>query len=185
MIRLTCQQSAGQPLDGLMDLLIYSNGQWSKGHVTTCLTKFFLDWVQAQDLSDYPLLELCKQAAICISTCPEGRFRSDGWLEKNDAHRIADNSLRFLSLYRELAFKSHQANKALFSLMPKGHALDHLLLSLKISAVNHDYSLSILVTSVQIDKDYIGKVSRLSRRTSAEQSIKRVLQRSLMACFKR
>ena len=169
---------------GWPDGSTYPNGQWSKGHVTTCLTKFFLDWVQAQDLSDYPLLELCKQAAICISTCPEDLYRSDVWLEKKDAHRIADNGLRFLSLYRELAFKSHQANKALVSLMPKGHALDHLFLSLKISAVNHDYSLSILVTSVQIDEDYIGKVSRLSRRTSAEQSIKRVLQRSLMACFK-
>ena len=74
--------------------------------------------------------------------------------------------------------------RALFSHMPKGHVMGHIFISVKISALAHDYTLSPLCTSVQMDEDYIGRVSRLSRRTNPGQTVKRVLQRCLIASYK-
>lgn len=39
---------------GWPDSSTFPNGQWSKGHVTTSLTAFFLDWATQQDFSDAP-----------------------------------------------------------------------------------------------------------------------------------
>lgn len=168
---------------GWPDANTFPNGQWAKGHVTTSLTEFFLDWANAQDLTADPLLGLCKEAALCIATALRVLYRSDVWLPKDVAHIFADNGLRFLSLYRILSVRSYRSGRALFSHMPKGHVMDHIFISVKISALAHDYTLSPLCTSVQMDEDYIGRVSRLSRRTNPGQTVKRVLQRCLIASY--
>ena len=91
---------------GWSDANTFPNGQWAKGHVTTSLTEFFLDWANAQDLTADPLLGLCKEAALCIATALRVLYRSDVWLPKDVAHIIADDGLRFLSLYRILSVRS-------------------------------------------------------------------------------
>jgi hypothetical protein len=154
---------------GWPDSSTFPNGQWSKGHVTTSLTAFFLDWATQQDFSDAPLLDRARQAAICISACFEGLYMGDVWLPQDEAKKVAGNGLRFLSLYRELSWRSYHLDKSLFSHMPTGHAMCHIFLALKLSSLLHEYSLSPLVTAVEIDEDYIGKVSRLSRRTNPKQ----------------
>ena len=169
---------------GWPDSSTYPNGQWAKGHVTTALTNFFIDWVTTQDVPNDHLLALTKEAAESISNCLRKLYSSDVWLEKALANSIADDGLRFLNLYRKLSFRSFSAGRALFAHMPKGHAMAHVFYSLKVSAVRHHVSFSPLTVSVQADEDYIGKVSRLSRRTNATQAIKRVIERSLMASYK-
>ena len=90
----------------------------------------------------------------------------------------------YILYYFIIIIISFSAGRALFAHMPKGHAMAHVFYSLKVSAVHHHVSFSPLTVSVQADEDYIGKVSRLSRRTNATQAIKRVIERSLMASYK-
>ena len=48
----------------------------------------------------------------------------------------------------------------------------------------HHCFLNPLNHSVQISEDYVGRISRMSRRTSPQQVITRVLERSLQATYK-
>ena len=170
---------------GWPDRGCFPNGQWSKGHVTTCLGDFFGDWAAAHvAMSEDELLPLCLEANQSIQQCMRKMYASDIWLCKADARQIADDGLGFLKLYNTLATKSLRAGRALFSHMPKGHACEHNFFALKLSAMEHDWSLNPLMTSVEIDEDYIGKTSRLARRTSPLQVVKRVLQRTLQASYR-
>ena len=163
----------------------FPNGMWSKGSLTTTLSDFFGDWSAAQDLSPNSLLDLSRQANHLISECLRGMFASDVWLSKDVAARIAEQGLSFLALYGRMAFQSYQDGRALFSLMPKAHALHHIMLNLKLKAADPEVEccLNPLTVSVQLSEDYVGRNSRVARKVGVQQSIKRVIQRNLAATY--
>ena len=169
---------------GWMSQSEYPNGQWSKGHVTTTLVKFFISWAQREDLNGNELLQLSFEASLEISKCLDLLYGSDVWIPKSDAVKVAQSGMKFLDLYRRLSVKSFQTGRALFSHMPKGHCMDHIFFDVHKASLSKRYILNPLVCSVQIFEDYIGRCSRLARRTSPQQVVKRVLERALQASYK-
>lgn len=169
---------------GWMDTSCYPNGQWSKGHVTTCVLEFFCDFAQKRDLTGHPLLKMSLEACLEISECLKRLYENDVWIHQTEALRISHHGMRFLELYKCLAFESFHSGKALYANMPKGHALDHTFFALYLSSVSNKWSLNPLICSVQMFEDFIGRCSRAARRTSPQQVVKRSLERCLQASYK-
>ena len=167
-----------------MDTSCYPNGQWSKGHVTTCVMDFFISWSSKQDLSNHPLLKMGLEACEEISECLKGLYHNDIWLSQAEALRISRHGMRFLEIYKTLACQSFRQGKALFANMPKNHSLDHIFFGLYQSSLAAKWSLNPLICSMQVFEDFIGRCSRTSRRTSPQQAVRRTLERCLQASYK-
>ncbi|CAK9003372.1 unnamed protein product [Durusdinium trenchii] len=174
-------QSITQAKINWLDTKNFPVGLWTKGHVTLSLNDFVSAWGQQQDFANDDILKLCVEANCCIRSAIQRIFARDTWLSKNDALYIAHEGLQFLSKYGQLALRAFRDNRALFSHAPKEHPLEHIFYELKHQGERLDYVLSPGVTSVQPDEDFVGKVSRTSRRTNAEQAVRRTVQRTLMA----
>ena len=113
-------------------------------------------------------------------------YASDVFLTADVAKEVASSALFFLSQYQKLATDSFNNGQALFAFMPKGHALAEVFWDIQVAASQPGarWGLSPLTVAVQVDEDYIGRTSRLSRRTSPQQVIRRTLERSLQASHK-
>ncbi len=161
----------------------YPNGMWSKGHITTSFGNFIRDWLERADLRNNELLRMCRDATGFICDALHGLYAADLWLEPNDALRISTLGLRFLSTFMQCAVKSHNDGLNLFIFMPKVHIAHHIFRSMREQASRQPapYVPNPLAHAVQVDEDYVGKTSRISRRVGVGQSVVRVLQRSLQA----
>ena len=87
---------------------------------------------------------------------------------------------RFLVLYGRCAAVALERRMDMFTLVPKGHMLDHHAFDLVRQADLGDWVENPLSPANQ-QEDYIGKPCRLSRRVHASKIHLRVLQRSLLA----
>lgn len=164
----------------------YPNGQWSKGHITSMVGQFVQHWLDQRDISHSPLLQECKQAVAFIDRCMHLMYSSDVFLSNADAKEVWSTGLGFLASYQRLAVMSYKQGRNLFSYMPKAHALAELWWDLKDQSEHgsSEFSMNPLIYACQIDEDYIGRTSRLARRVSATQSVRRTIERSLQASFK-
>ena len=171
---------------GWPDRKTFPNGQWSKGHITTSLCAFVEYWLDHANLVNKPLLRKCHEASQLINTCIRELYSNDLWIRSNEALRIASLGLRFLECFMELAATCFQQNISSFIYMPKIHIIHHIFDTMTTQAVdpNTPWVLNPLAHAVQQDEDYVGKVSRVSRRVSAPQVVRRVLERSLQASYK-
>ena len=177
--------SITRSLLGWPDKGTFPNGQWSKGHVTSNLGRFFESWASEQNLEGDELMTLALETSKKITLCLRKLYESDVWLNRGDAEVVVENGLGFLEGYKRLATLAFRNNVALFPHMPKGHSLDHIFWGLKadLGRNNLHYFLNPLNHAVQIAEDWVGRTSRLSRRTGPPQVIVRVLQRVLQACY--
>ena len=171
---------------GWPDRSSFPNGQWSKGHITTLLGDFVEDWLSTANLSGSPLLQECFRANAAVGHCMRTLYASDIFLTAEVANDVASSALFFLSQYQKLATDSFNNGQALFAYMPKSHAFAEVFWDVRAAASQPGarWVLSPLTVAVQIDEDYIGKTSRLSRRVSPQQVIRRTLERSLQAAHK-
>jgi len=160
----------------------YPNGNWSKGHVTTTLTKFVTWFLTSHnDIDGDALLVKCREAAVAINDAMHALYANDVWLPKLLANDIGMKGRQFLVKYQELATICYHSRRALFMYMPKAHACDHTFSELEGCVA--PFAMNPLAHSVQVDEDMVGRVSRVSRRVHPTQVIKRVLERALQASF--
>ena len=172
---------------GWPDTSHFPNGMWSKGRVTTSLCEFFEDFALSQNYAQGTLLRVCQETNAHIQSALRRLYSADVWIPCAEAAEIAESGLAFLAGYARLATMSlREHRQPLFPHMPKGHGIHHVFHDLKkqsqIRAAK--FCINPLCHSVQISEDYVGRVSRLSRRTGVGQAIKRVVQRNLQACYK-
>ena len=89
------------------------------------------------------------------------------WLERSCALQLRAALTEFLAGYCRLAQYCVVKRKTLFGLTPKLHALCHFRQDLDCSlAAGHDKILNPGVWDCSQNEDYIGKVSRQSRRVA-------------------
>ena len=174
---------------GWPDRSTYPNGQWSKGHITTTLSKFFSHWCSKTNLASMPqseLLVLCAEANEHISCCMKQLYEHDVWIPVNTSRAIALEGLKFLDCHHRLALKAHRQSLAYFIYMPKIHIMDHIFQQMYEDSFlpQVTWVMNPLVCAVQVDEDYVGRTSRLARRAGPLQVVTRVLQRSLQASYK-
>ena len=177
--------SLTRPVLGWMDKGQYPNGYWSKGHTTTTLCTFFVSWARHQDFSGDTLMQLSVETCQEMSKALRIMYESDVWLPKHVAGEVAALGLMTMEWHKKIATQAFRENKALFPHMPKGHSIDHIFHQLQMDVESGaEFCLNPLNHSVQISLDYVGRLSRVSRRTSPQQVITRVLQRNLQAVYR-
>ena len=117
------------------------------------------------------------------NSCLAGLYRSGVFLRHARARRLAVLGLEFLNCYGKLSALAFQRGFRRFPLIPKLHYFNHLMVDLLESSRSHPWTLSPMVYSVQLQEDYIGKPSRISRRVSPKTHSLRTIQRVLLAMF--
>ena len=160
-------------------------GSWHKGALTTVLLEFVSDHYKNTDFSNEPLLLESMEAVKAASTCLQTMFSHSVFLSNSEAMFIGQMGQRFLRRYASLAEKSKGLGRCLFALQPKGHAWHHLMLDL-VLASNQGlrYIVNPLTWSVQLDEDFVGRPSRLSRRVRPGRiQVRRVIQRYLKGVY--
>lgn len=160
----------------------YPTGSWHKGALSTSLMRFVEDQYRHNDWSGDELLELTGQACVAANMFLGILYRSDAWLEPSAATQAAGFGFRFLRRYLQCALISYQRGDRLFIIQPKAHAFHHLCVDLAEGA-RRGPTLNTICTSVQMDEDFIGRGSRLSRHVNEKHVAERVVNRYLQACY--
>eukprot|EP00435_Cladocopium_sp_Y103_P050043 s217_g15.t1 len=184
-----CQESHTSPFItsisketlGWPDTKTYPNAQWSKGHITVLMMDFIADWFESNGVAGDPLFPLAKEAVGSINTFMKRLYASDLWLEAAVGREIAQVGFDFLLKYMTLAKEAFQADRSLFIFMPKIHVVHHVIDTLWEQSCAAPYAINPLAHAVQISEDFVGRISRVSRRVSPLQAITRTLERSLQA----
>ena len=136
-------------------------------------------------LSITSMFDLCQGVATRMAnSLMRGLYHAGVWIPSATAAALASRGFQFLSSYTRLAKISFQRRLQRFCLIPKLHFVHHLIWELHQQSLVADWCLSPLAFSVQMQEDFIGKPSRISRRVSAKQKQSlRTLQRVLLSMF--
>ena len=161
----------------------YPHGSWFKASLSNVLLDWVLDRADTEEFEDNQLLRLAFEAGRAMRDAMRRLFRSACWLPAAEAREIAQYGLKFLKRYSQAGTLAFQNDQALFAVMPKGHALQHIWLQLYRDSFSVDYCLNPLIFAVAPDEDFIGRNSRVSRRVSTQRVISRVTQRYLQAAY--
>ena len=100
------------------------------------------------------------------------------------ARFMLKSGMKLLRGYCYLANRCIQERRRLFSLRPKVHFYHHILVDLQQQlSKGHPYILNYpALYNCEANEDFIGRVSRLSRRVSPKINARRTLDRYLVAC---
>ncbi|CAE7388848.1 unnamed protein product [Symbiodinium sp. CCMP2592] len=162
----------------------FPSGSWHKGQLTTDLMRFLEHKFEQTDLSGDIMLQKAAEGTCAINQCLRLLYENDSvFLQPDLARSIAEHGLQFLRRYSFLAKRAHDTEKSLWGLIPKIHAVHHVLVKLLQDAEDGRPSLHPLCFGVQQDEDYVGRPSRLSRRVSSRLVSTRVLQRYLQDAY--
>ena len=168
-------------LFGLTSLQVMPNGMWSKFADTTVL----LSWLEAVLQTDLVLpvavVQDILQATKAMNEALRKLYNGGVWLSREEANASGAAGLLFLRMYAGLAADALKAGRARFSITPKAHYLHHAFLDMYTTTFA--WSLSPLSFSVQIDEDFIGRVSRYSRRVGSQKQMERTIGRYKVAAL--
>ena len=159
----------------------YPTATWHKGDLTTSFMLFVQSRFEAEGWGG--MLGDVGEAAVAINRYLTTMFESDAWLSAEEARLATGHGLRFLRRYNKLALESLGRGERLWIVHPKIHALHHLMVHM-MDAADRGPVLNVLCTSVQMDEDFIGRGSRLSRHVAAGSTTSlRVVERYLQAVY--
>ena len=162
----------------------YPSGTWFKGALTTVLFEFVQHRAETEDFSDDPILMCALEGGAAMREALRLMYANDVFLGRALAERVAKLGLKFLRRYAQAAAKAHEQGLALFVIMPKGHAIQHIMIDLLLSSQAAAFSINPMVWGVQAEEDFIGRPSRLSRRTPTPTGVQRVIERYLQSAYR-
>ena len=108
-------------------------------------------------------------------------FAHGYWIPSQEALHLFKLLMVFLQGFTKCAQLTNEMGLHRFGLMPKIHYLHHAAHRLRQESERSPWAVSPLGESVQMQEDYIGRPSRISRRVDVRQLHLRVVQRSLIA----
>ena len=111
----------------------------------------------------------------------EALYREGFWIHRDRGLQLAELFMLFLKCFQCAVSESRARGLNRFSLVPKIHMLHHISLRMKSECQQAAFCCNPLAESVQIQEDYIGRPSRLSRRVGMKLLHLRVVQRSLIS----
>ncbi|CAK9032092.1 unnamed protein product [Durusdinium trenchii] len=141
---------------------------WSKGDFTRLMCQWFEDYCSREVVghTEDPLYLKCAEAVCDANYFLSSLYHQGLFLRAPKAADIAQRGLKFLREYTVLAQMSFRRNQKRFALIPKGHYLHHQLLDLLHQSRRCDWCPNLLLYGCQLEEDYVGRPSRLSRRVS-------------------
>ena len=107
-------------------------------------------------------------------------YRSGFWMCRAKAQQVGNWIYTFLAHYAICANITLQQHKRRFSMTPKHHMISHDAHGLLDQASKVDFCLNPLSRTNQIQEDFIGRPSRLSRRVSSRSLHSSVMLRCLI-----
>ena len=119
-------------------------------------------------------------ASSAMNKCMQLLYAEPVWLQPTIALEAAQNGYKFLGAYSKLvAFTLAEGKRMMFNLVPKLHYWHHIVHELwQISQVpNGPRPLNPVVHSTSQDEDFIGRISRLSRRVKPTHTHRNVIRR--------
>ena len=136
---------------------------------------------KVDELHARPLLECMNQH--CCSTIGFFSLLHHGglWLDKQTGSKVAEHGRMILRSYAWLARYYYDQGKPRYNLIPKLHYFHHLVYGLELMLEKSDLVLSPAAYACSTDEDFVGKLSRWSRRVNIRQTELRTLQRYLVA----
>ena len=102
------------------------------------------------------------------------------WLRNDKAKKLARYFFFFLRMYQRCAALCHGKGLRRYPLVPKAHFLCHVPVTLENLAERSRWVPNPLATSNQLQEDFVGRPSRISRRVHLRTIARRVLDRSLL-----
>ena len=171
------------------DLLGYNSersfpaGHWNKAFDTPVLIEF-VGWLVRQDIAIFRSerrLRIIASACDAMSRFMRSLLRAGLWMQKQQAAECGEDGLHFLLCYNKLAIISFNAGQCRYNMVPKLHCFHHLCLDLLHKSVYLTFLLNPLSQCTFQDEDFVGRVSRLSRRVSPRLQCLRTIQRYLVA----
>ena len=153
----------------------------------TVLTMMWLDWFLAMCMRD-PREPSHQELLAAMQETVKGGLSFIGVMHSHDlflppscAAFFHRSGLRLLRGYAYLAQQALNENLNLFCLRPKIHYYDHALLELRCQLeAGHPWILSPAIFNCEACEDFIGRISRLSRRVSPRKCSERVIHRYLV-----
>lgn len=157
----------------------YPVGHWSKAMDTSVVVEFVLwlaDKFGADDRADQLLRSACRGIATCMRTMLESGL----WMGGAEAEAAGRAGFHFVQCYGKLVRYFFDQGMCLYNLVPKLHAWHHICLFL-MDGGPRGFALNPLSYSCFQDEDFVGRVSRISRRVSPKLLHLRTIQRYLLA----
>lgn len=105
------------------------------------------------------------------------------WVRRARGVKLGEWLLVFLQCYGECARHCFHDNLNRFGLMPKLHFIHHDSIRLLHSSPDLEWIRNPMGAGVQMQEDFVGRPSRLSRRVAVPQVHRRVLDRSLISSY--
>ena len=96
------------------------------------------------------------------------------WLRSGCRVQIMQRAKRFVQNYARLAHRAFQRRQQLYCMVPKFHAMDHFPVQLALQQFE-EYACNPAVYDTSMSEDFIGHVSRQSRRVSYVHIIENTL----------
>ena len=162
----------------------FPSGHWSKAMDTPVLMEFVF-WLLQQypsRLRDDKVFRLMSGAAHAMGLFMRTLLAADLWMFPQQAKIVSDAGLHFLKSYKKLSSLCHEQRLLRYNLTPKLHCFHHLCISLQQGLQRAlPRFQNILCDCTFQDEDFVGRVSRLSRRVSPRLQSLRTLQRCLTA----
>lgn len=121
------------------------------------------------------------EAASTINQCLSGVYHAGIFIPSCQAITLAKQGLLFLTRYKELAEIAYSRKQRRFPFVPKGHYLHHQFLDMLHQGQRCPFAMNILVFACQPQEDFVGKPSRISRRTNPRTCHRRVIERVFLS----
>ena len=159
-------------------------GNWHKGALTTNFCQWIVDLLGSEGRDPDGLLVKCREATFRVNSLFTMLYKAGAFLGESECAHVAEQGLRFLAVYAELALKMYRDNRQyLFPLYPKLHIWHHLVLAVKQSGERNQSAINPTMWGCQMDEDTVGRASRLSRRVNIRRVASRTLERYLVSAY--
>ena len=126
--------------------------------------------------------------AEALGTCAfnlfiSGLYGEGYWVHRDVAIPLAACCEKFSECFGRCSDVCYQRGLHRFHGVPKSHSLCHFPLRMREEAARSEYVVNCLSESVQMQEDFIGRPSRLSRRVSPKALHLRCVQRYLIGAY--
>ena len=154
----------------------YPAGKWQKATDTVILHRHVISMLTDPPWDAVLQDEILEQALDCAKAMDYAitEMYSHGlWIPAADAKRISMAGLTFLQGHARLVASCIRLKVNLYLQQPKLHVVMHIFLRMLRESRAHPYALNPMSMTVQMGEDFIGRVSRSSRRVAQKLVTKR------------
>ena len=168
---------------GYSSAKVFPSGHWNKAFDTPVLIEFCCWLLQKNEavLNSDRMLQIIASACGAMTRFMVCLLAAGLWMDQQESLQCGENGLYFLACYAKLADLSYQASLCRYNLVPKLHCFHHVCLDLIYKSRSAQFQMNPISQCTFQDEDFIGRVSRLSRRVSPRLQCLRTIQRYLIA----